>query len=193
MTVQHSRSVSPARRSRSSLRRAAAVLFAGALSAGLALSAPPAASDPTASPAATTVPKSTVPKSTVPKSTVPKLTTTLPSNLTTTSISSAVAPGTPPTAGIEGQSTAADNPSQSTLRWLIWGLVGLAIVVAAVTVWLVRATRPIRNSTDTDEAGDDRPQDSGPGKGLVSPVDTGQLRRVPIWADEVGSPDGDDR
>ncbi len=215
MTVQHSRSVSPARCCRTPLRCAAAsVLLAGGLSGALAVLAPLASSAPTAAAAATTVPKTTVSKTTVPKSTVPtstitppKATTTSPSGLTSTSISSAGVPGAPPTAGIEGQSTAADNPSQSTLRWLIWGLIGLAIVVAAMTVWLIRATRPIRDAPvggtggdldnkeldDIDESGDDRVNDSGPRDGLVSPVDTGQLRRVPLWADEVGLPDGDDR
>ena len=35
-----------------------------------------------------------------------------------------------------------DDPAQKRLRWIIVGLVGLAVIVAGLTIWLWRATRP---------------------------------------------------
>ncbi len=40
-----------------------------------------------------------------------------------------------------------DDPAQDRLRYIIWGLVGLAVVVAVATVMLWRATSPKRAVT----------------------------------------------
>ncbi len=100
-----------------------------------------------------------------------------------------------------------DDPAQKKLRWIIVGLVGLAVIVAALTIWLWRATKPSRRAGDPDlespETGDGGPAWSdlpppGPA-GTTSAIAAGPLEgvrvprrpppvppghREPIWADE---------
>jgi hypothetical protein len=102
-----------------------------------------------------------------------------------------------------------DDPAQKRLRLVIGGLVGLAILVAIMTIWLWRATKPSRladdsdvESTTTGEDGptwSDLPRPAPLATGATRAVPTGPLEgvrvprrplpvppghREPIWADE---------
>jgi hypothetical protein len=102
-----------------------------------------------------------------------------------------------------------DDPAQKRLRLVIGGLVGLAIIVAGLTIWLWRATKPSRAVADAEDeptsAGDDGPSWSdlprpeplpagatqavltGPLEGVRvprRPVPVPPGHREPIWADE---------
>jgi hypothetical protein len=102
-----------------------------------------------------------------------------------------------------------DDPAQKRLRLVIGGLVGLAIIVLGLTIWLWRATKPSRVAAESDlettSSGEDGPSWSEmprPGPvtaGATRAVPTGPLEgvrvprrpqpvppghREPIWADE---------
>ena len=124
-----------------------------------------------------------------------------------------------PTPGIDATSTAADNPAQQTLVWIIGGLLVLAVVAAVLTVVFWRRTRPgLVAATPTGAA----PTGAAPSGASVTAVARGvsggraatseptapeavpapaqaiapvrvtspeALREVPLWADEPIGPD----
>jgi hypothetical protein len=102
-----------------------------------------------------------------------------------------------------------DDPAQKRLRWIIVGLVGLAVIVAGLTIWLWRATKPSRladgSGVEPTSAGDDGlawsdlPRPGTATAGATQTLATGPLEgvrvprrpapvppghREPIWADE---------
>jgi hypothetical protein len=60
---------------------------------------------------------------------------------------------TTPTAQKSG--TVASDPAQKRLRWIIGGLIGLAVLALVATIWFWRATRPIPDVSVTEVAAED--------------------------------------
>ncbi len=46
-----------------------------------------------------------------------------------------------------------DDPAQKKLRWIIIGLIGLAVLILILTIWFWRATRPSRLAAKTSTGG----------------------------------------
>jgi hypothetical protein len=111
-----------------------------------------------------------------------------------------------PAQAIDPTTTAADNPAQQTLQWIIGGLILLAIVVLVCTVLFWRRTKPTRAGHRVG-SGESPPEGTrvsaaqlaARGRAVSSPVDrmspvagppADTLRDAPMWADE---PSGEER
>jgi hypothetical protein len=106
-----------------------------------------------------------------------------------------------PAQAIDPTSTAADNPAQRTLLWIIGALVVLGVVVLAFTVVFWRRTRPA--SAGASAAADPGSEREGSrvsaaeltGRArpvarvaVVTAASPDDLRSVPTWAEDPGDP-----
>jgi hypothetical protein len=169
---------------RASLRLAVAVgVFAvvgtwGGVTAGAAV---PVTQSRTGHISTTTVP---LPTTTVPPPTTAAPQTTVPQASTDST----------PTAQKSG--TVASDPAQKRLRWIIAGLVGLAVIVLIVTIWFWRATSPSRGVTVTEVATDEDGDGSVPAQPAIptpaaapgTPVDALPLMAVNAPLPSAGPP-----
>ena len=112
-------------------------------------------------------------------------TTTVDPGETTSTVTPPTA--TPPVPTVANESTQSvekkgeiDDPAQKELRWIIIGLLGLAVVILILTIWFWRATRPARRPQP------ETPPSDAPAAGRAPDDD----QRVPVVAAaaSVGAP-----